>query len=210
MRAFILAIILGVVLHGPLTSPAGLLPQTLKIAVNNNEFGSGTVVGYRDGRPLVLTCAHVVSTSDGKIQIDGHSAHILLVDPSVDLAVVMLDDHVSYPVATIASLQPASGDDEVVVGYPLARREAIVRGYFGQREDDVVTQGSAPLYPGNSGGGAYSWHFFGGWELAGVADAVGIDTFSFQFSAVPFLAVNVSYTVSTDVVRAFLHRLDTL
>jgi len=184
--------------------PATLLRQTLKISVNDNTFGSGTVIGYRNSKPLVRTCAHVVNADDAKIVVDGHPAHLFMIDLSVDLAVVILDQHVIYPVATLASLPPDPGDEEIVVGYPLAREETIVHGYFGRRTDDVVTEGSAPVYPGNSGGGAYTWHFLGGWQLAGVADAVAIG----QFGLFPYLAPNVSFTVSSDVMRAFLKRLE--
>lgn len=183
---------------------AALLPQTLKVIVNGNVYGSSTVIGYRDSKPLVLTCAHVVA-EEGPIIVDGHPAHVLLVDPTVDLAVLMLDEHRVYPVATIAAQSPSPGDEELVVGYPLARLESITHGYFGSPQDNVTTQGSAAVYPGNSGGGAYTWHLFGGWQLAGVADAVAIGQSEFG----RYIAPNVSFTVSLDVVRKFLKRLDT-
>lgn len=186
------------------TTPRELLPQTLKIAVDGDKaFGSGTVIGYRDGKPLVLTCAHVVGDSPA-IMVSGHPGHTILKDASIDLAVVLLDDHVVYPVAKISSWPLEPGDAELVVGYPLSRYEGITRGYFSEPEDEVTRQGSAPVYPGNSGGGVYVWHWFGGWQLAGVADAVAVS----EFRMLPYMAPNVSYSIRLSVVKKFLRRLD--
>jgi hypothetical protein len=63
-------------------------------------------------------------------------------------------------------------------------------------------QGTASMYPGNSGGGVFVNH--GGWKLAGLAELVWSWGVGAGFARVPMLASTVSYFVSMKNIRLFL------
>lgn len=168
---------------------------------DGNGTGSGTVVGDVDGHPLVLTCAHVVADAD-KVTIDGEGAHVLRKDSVSDLALLVYDSRHAGTPATVLSTEARPGEVEIVVGFPLGRDISFTRGAFGHDAFDDewghwVNQGSAPVWPGNSGGGAYVWRH--GWKLAGVPEAIAV-----EHSLFPYLVPTVSYTIPPQVIRDFL------
>jgi hypothetical protein len=85
------------------------------------NLGTGTLIDSRDGKGLVLTCAHLFREGTGNITVkfaDGsvHQARLLDRDPTWDLAALEIDAPVAQPVP-IADGYPRQGDAVKSCGY---------------------------------------------------------------------------------------------
>jgi S1-C subfamily serine protease len=93
---------------------------TVRVSVPDS-WGSGFVVGFDRGRPLIVTNAHVVGDVSA-VEInsdrqDRHPATVLGVSQCDDLAVVRGDEAMKLPKLTV-SKPPEVGDDLWIVGFP--------------------------------------------------------------------------------------------
>jgi putative serine protease PepD len=133
--------------------------------------GSGSGTGFLvDGDGTIVTNAHVVGDAS-QVQVrfedDGqlHTAQVLGVDESTDLAAIRVDASAAdgvRPLALADSDNAEVGEPVVAIGYPLGldrtATAGIVSGLERQIEApngfsiDSVIQTDAPINPGNSGG----------------------------------------------------------
>ena len=138
------------------------------VSVRTGE-GSGT--GFLvDSDGTIVTNAHVVG-DNSEVQVrfedDGelHSARVLGVDASTDLAALKVDADAANgvkPLALADSDQVQVGDTALAIGYPLGLDRTATAGIVSGLERDIqapngfsidkVIQTDAPINPGNSGG----------------------------------------------------------
>jgi putative serine protease PepD len=138
------------------------------VSVRTGE-GSGT--GFLvDSDGTIVTNAHVVG-DNSQVQVrfedDGelHTARVLGVDASTDLAALKVDASAANgvrPLALADSDQVQVGDTALAIGYPLGLDRTATAGIVSGLERDIqapngfsidkVIQTDAPINPGNSGG----------------------------------------------------------
>jgi putative serine protease PepD len=131
--------------------------------------GSGT--GFLvDGDGTIVTNAHVVGNSS-QVQVrftddgDFHTARVLGVDASTDLAALKVDASAANgvrPLKLADSDKVQVGDTALAIGYPLGLDRTATAGIVSGLERDIqapngfsidkVIQTDAPINPGNSGG----------------------------------------------------------
>lgn len=142
-------------------------------ALHNPETGSLCAAVFVDEH-LLFTAAHCVRGLDvgGVVQIKPHSSDlaegkVVEVLPDSDLAAVLVETVGAHGVAPLGSL-PVRGQHVLVVGHPLGMDfsfssgdVAAVRKMQDVLEDEdispdtLVIQTTAPISPGNSGGGMF-------------------------------------------------------
>jgi putative serine protease PepD len=133
--------------------------------------GQGSGTGFLvDSDGTIVTNAHVVGESS-EVQVrfedDGelHSARVLGVDASTDLAALKVDPGAAdgvKPLALADSDEVQVGDTALAIGYPLGLDRTATAGIVSGLERDIqapngfsidkVIQTDAPINPGNSGG----------------------------------------------------------
>src|SRR5918992_2555564 len=133
------------------------------------ESGSGT--GFLvDSDGTIVTNAHVVGDAS-QVQVrfeddgDPHTAQVLGVDASTDLAAIKVDASAAdgvRPLALADSDEVQVGDPAVAIGYPLGLDRTATAGIISGLDRDIqapngfsidkVIQTDAPINPGNSGG----------------------------------------------------------
>jgi putative serine protease PepD len=133
--------------------------------------GSGSGTGFLvDGDGTIVTNAHVVGDSS-EVQVrftddgDFHTARVLGVDASTDLAALKVDASAANgvrPLALADSDEVQVGDTALAIGYPLGLDRTATAGIVSGLERDIqapngfsidnVIQTDAPINPGNSGG----------------------------------------------------------
>jgi putative serine protease PepD len=133
------------------------------------ESGSGT--GFLvDSDGTIVTNAHVVGDAS-QVQVsfddsgDLHTARVLGVDASTDLAAIKVDAGAAdgvRPLALADSDSAQVGDPVVAIGYPLGLDRTATAGIVSGLEREIqapngfsidkVIQTDAPINPGNSGG----------------------------------------------------------
>jgi putative serine protease PepD len=133
--------------------------------------GSGSGTGFLvDSDGTIVTNAHVVGDSS-EVQVrfedDGelHTARVLGVDASTDLAAIKVDASAAdgvKPLALADSDKATVGDPVVAIGYPLGLDRTATAGIVSGLNRDIqapngfsideVIQTDAPINPGNSGG----------------------------------------------------------
>ena len=145
---------------------------TLRVLLPDG-WGSGFVVGADEGRPVIVTNAHVVGdATEAEVSRDreeGRPATVLGVSQCDDLAVVRADERMKLPVLPLGA-QPTIGEDLWIVGFPgtIADQEAPLQVHTGpvasvgasytDRERDLVAtyrnlvQVDGTINSGNSGG----------------------------------------------------------
>lgn len=192
--------------------------------------GSGTVIGHTTSviagktvtYSLILTCDHVMNgdfekpeSAVGLVLKPGEepiAATVVQHDAGLDLAVLQV--RADWPVAPISWDDVAPGEPEIIAGSPLAEGIVLSQGFFGQKhpmlgketgENHTVQQGSAAIWPGDSGGGV--WVFRDGWKLAGVAEAGRMyPARGPEGIVVGALADTVSMFVPMSVLQTFLRQ----
>lgn len=135
---------------------------TLRLRVG---MGTGTVVGSKGGRSLVLTCRHVCPDADGFafVVVGGaqYAAEFLAADDVADLAVLRV--RVALPAAEVARSGPAEGDELRQWGHEAAGRAKEKKGARGRVADvdvdglkfDGVYLSRIAAEPGDSGAGVF-------------------------------------------------------
>jgi putative serine protease PepD len=133
--------------------------------------GSGSGTGFLvDSDGTIVTNAHVVG-DNSEVQVrfedDGelHSARVLGVDASTDLAALKVDAGAANgvrPLKLADSDKVQVGDSALAIGYPLGLDRTATAGIISGLERDIqapngfsidrVIQTDAPINPGNSGG----------------------------------------------------------
>lgn len=145
---------------------------TVRVSVPDG-WGSGWVMGFDQGHPLIVTNAHVVGDATS-VEInsdhqDRHPATVLGVSQCDDLAVVRAGDAMKLPALTVTK-PPEVGDAIWIVGFPgttvdqdsflqvHAGRVASVGSTFVNRDRDLtasyrnLVQVDGVINSGNSGG----------------------------------------------------------
>lgn len=196
-------------------APAVTMQYAVKISLEHS-MGSGVVVGHAtlngvDAASIILTCDHVltedgthppppyVKVTHGNETIEG--TVLGYEDKEKDLALVLAP--VVWPVAPFYRGSVQSGEQELIVGYPLDTNLSITSGYISAPEAEPygLREGSAPAWPGNSGGGVFVLRD-GQWKLAGIADA--IHTYPVGGVDHAGLANTVSFFVDTNTLDRYL------
>lgn len=167
--------------------------------------GSGVMIAPR----LMLTAAHTVM--DGRPRFVGDiraPVRVLRIDKEKDLALLLVA--LDCPCARIGVSAPAIDEKVVAVGYPmnfLTKVQVLTEGqYQGHVPGSVTTTFTAPVGPGNSGGGLFSWDGVR-WSLVGIVEGVtaaplmASNSMFPSYSYVPHLA----FAVPNEVVRQFLN-----
>jgi putative serine protease PepD len=133
--------------------------------------GSGSGTGFLvDSDGTIVTNAHVVGDSS-QVEVrfeddgDSHTAQVLGVDASTDLAAIRVDASAAdgvKPLALADSDKAIVGDPVVAIGYPLGLDRTATAGIVSGLNRDIqapngfsideVIQTDAPINPGNSGG----------------------------------------------------------
>ena len=185
------AVLLGTGLAGddspastPTTTPVSVSPESgsnADVARSVYAAASGSVVSIRTGSGsgtgflvdsdgTIVTNAHVVGDAS-QVQVrfedDGpvHTAQVLGVDASTDLAAIKVDASAAdgvKPLALADSEKATVGDPVVAIGYPLGLDRTATAGIVSGLNRDIqapngfsideVIQTDAPINPGNSGG----------------------------------------------------------
>ena len=155
----------------PLTAFAAdfSIPRSVSYEISS-DIGtcSSVVINYK----LMLTAAHCVEAVGQEIVVkDLMVGKVFKIDKSVDLALVLLP--VELKSISVASERPQIDSDIVVVGYPLGVAQWATVGHvqgFIEAEGRMLI--SAPIAPGNSGGGVFMQYSDGSWVLVGVVSQV--------------------------------------
>lgn len=145
------------------------LSAIVRVATDNGSHASGVV--FDDNR--VLTAAHAIQGAARFYVHTGdafHSAELIMVDHTDDLAVLVVNTLGIEPIR-ISGFGPAEAEPVWAVGYPRAQAMSTSFGLF-QRSREGVLHSSAPIDPGQSGGGLLSCHQ-GRWSLAGMLRGYG-------------------------------------
>jgi hypothetical protein len=146
-------------------------------------IGSGVVVGFVDRKAIIATAAHVVMRGPDDKEAEGKSwtlrsslggpgwtARLVIANPGADIAVLVGEYPAGFPRPAAAFIAPAKSylfRKMVAYGHPLG----VTRGHLTEgRISDEGPDGyraSAPVFFGNSGGGAYV-EVDGRWQLFGL------------------------------------------
>lgn len=163
MKTAVSAIVLGVVLLLGACVMSTKEPVDLKAGARaasylvDTPLGNGSATLVLPG--LLLTAAHVVEdmgpvtvSQDG---VDFIEAEILFLNAEADIAI--LKAALVCPCAPIASREVIVGEPVVVVGYPLGLKvQVLTHGVVqGPEPGEGYVVITAPIAPGNSGGGAF-------------------------------------------------------
>lgn len=125
-----------------------------------------------------LTAAHCTTSLELFIEDkygEIHPANLVKSYPLHDLAI--LSANIPGPWAVLLPVKPKLGEPVVVVGFPLGIGPFVVEGLWNGEvlwpSDDPNPRNvvSAPIAPGNSGGGVFVYHQ-GRWKLCAVAQAI--------------------------------------
>jgi len=142
-------------------------------------YGSSTELGHE----IFLTAAHCLGKPDGLFIVDKADtpikATIVRKDEPNDLALISAP--ISGPNVRLLTIDPTLGDEVLAIGWPLGMGPTLTRGLWQgntkiEVEDGVERRYSyitAPLAPGNSGGGVFVL-YNGEWYLAAVSQAVPV------------------------------------
>ena len=182
---------------------------TVQVATSTS-LGSGWVMAFDKGRPVVVTNAHVVGDATavqiGSDDLAPHAATVLGVSQCDDLAVVRADDQLTL--GRLAVAEPADVGDEVwIVGFPgrivdkngyqlHAGRIASVGATWLRHDRNLVAsyrdlvQVDGVINPGNSGGPVLEQRD---------GRVVGVATFTASDPATP-----QGYGIGADRLRAVL------
>ena len=153
-------------------------PSIVSVLVQTGQGGAqGSGVVWDGSKGIIVTNNHVVEGAQN-VQIalsngDKLDGQVLATDPTVDLAVVKVDD-TSLPSATFAKELPRVGELAVAMGNPLGFENSVTAGIVSalHRSLDQSTyidliQTDAPISPGNSGGALVN----GNGEVIGINSA---------------------------------------
>jgi hypothetical protein len=161
--------------------------------------GSGTVIGPHE----VLTANHVVDDCLA-IEVANRDAYVLARDEGNDLAVIHTrETWASWALFSSEPVRP--GDAVVVMGYPLSGLLAdsanVSPGYVsalaGIGNDSRDLQITAPVQPGNSGGGLFDAT---GGIIGVVQSKLNLDVMKVTHD----VPENVNFAIKAEIARSFL------
>ncbi|TAE89003.1 MAG: serine protease, partial [Verrucomicrobia bacterium] len=171
-------------------------------------YGSGVFVTERH----IVTNSHVVGKAKRVAVGLGNKetwADVIAVSKDFDLALLTITPNSLNGVAlSIAPNEPALGQRVRAYGYPLPMMqgytmkatEGIISGLFGERDNPLHFQTTAPMQPGNSGGALLDEQN----QLLGVAVA-SLDKIVVA-KATGRLPENVNFGIHRDVITRFLEQ----
>lgn len=129
--------------------------------ISDDGFGAGVIINT-DGD--VLTSAHVVKGGETIIvqtyDLQGHAAHVVLIDEEMDLAVLRTDSTSSTwrPIELDGTEHLSVGISVYVIGHPMGLGWTVSQGIIsalraaGEAGPTALIQTDATISPGNSGG----------------------------------------------------------
>jgi len=135
------------------------LPQKKEYRIEG--LGSGVIVS-KDG--YIVTCAHVVDgANEIEVHFQGkdHSARIIGIDNKSDIAVIKLDDSISYTIAKLGNSDNLRvGEWVLAIGSPFKLEHTVTSGIVsakgrsrvGLTDYEDLIQTDASINVGNSGG----------------------------------------------------------
>lgn len=116
-------------------------------------------------------------------------------DKKHDLALIEVDAYI--PAAPLYYGRVMPGEKEAVAGAPLGDLLSVTEGRVSGFANEQGWQGTAPIYPGNSGGGSYVFRNHE-WELYGIIESVDvIDEQGFP----PQFAAGVSFAIPIELMK---------
>lgn len=179
--------------------PAASIEAIVRIATGEGADGSGIVVG----QDRVITAAHVVDNGDETLVWVGSGyrpAQVLATDVEYDLALLSVSTGPLRPLH-LATSGPRQQEPVWAVGYPLALDLTTTHGEFRQWSNGTLFT-SAPIRPGNSGGGLLRCEH-GQFELAGMVRAYGA---VYRDGELVSLQDSLSISVPASAIQAFMDR----
>ena len=189
--------------------------------------GSGVIVKETDRWYYIITNKHVTDGDEearamslkGAYHVfnyeveDVGMAHIVAVAPHTDLALVKVAKGGRFmSVATLCSDEPSAFDKVFAVGAGLGREIAVSVGIvatpaayssmYGEDENEAYRfyMHTAPIFPGNSGGGLFVRYMHVNYCLAGLNDAVAVIPGGFSTQ----LLSTKAYALTLDTIKKFL------
>lgn len=185
-------VIAGAVMSGCARPPSSTVHE---VAIYNGENELGSASGVMIAPMQMLTAAHVVEElQDGMVLYVGEGkapAKVLRVDKGKDLA--LLQVAVGCPCVSVSDDEAYVDEDVVVIGFPMSNLvgvQVITRGQASGVNESGSLVFTAPIAPGNSGGGVFVRRWTG-WRLAGIAKGVMAVPMGYSASLLPHLAVAV-------------------
>jgi S1-C subfamily serine protease len=176
------------------------------------KTGSGLIVHTHGDATEIITCWHVLT--DGGAQPVPSAATVLFhgqvyiaevghTDQSLDLAeLIVLGANLGAE--AITNPYPVNpGQPELVIGSPLGMGVEITQGWISRYvvppgKNEVMIQGSAPIYGGDSGGALFAWEEQAHrWEAVGIISGV----WSHSNQDIP----NINYAIPMSTVFKFLN-----
>lgn len=159
-------------------------------------FGSGS--GVMVGPGLMLTAAHIAVLPN--LTLNGKPVEVIASDETLDIALLSVQQ--GCPCAPLAAESPLSDRSVVLVGYPLDVGKVVTEGRW-QFFFDNKALTTAPVFFGNSGGGAFQWSWsHQQWELVGILVAVSGGSIGGMF---PVVATHLSHIVPVEVIYKWIH-----
>ena len=179
MKQVLTTIIASIVLLGcqPGVTPTYRDAVAVSYAISNKDgdiYCSSTKIGPE----LFLTAAHCLGNPTGLFVVDKAGtpikATVVRKDDKIDLGLITAV--ITGPNARMLTIDPILGDEVLAIGWPLGMGPTLTRGLwqnssYDKSEDRHYSLFTAPLAPGNSGGGVFVL-YNGNWYLAAVAQAV--------------------------------------
>lgn len=180
------------------------------VAIMDSTLGINlpTCSGIWVGENLILTAAHCVedkqlieySIADEYNENKKRIALTLTVEQDIDLALLLTSaGDVEHPVVTLTTVVISTGDPVHIIGHPVGYAWSYTQGSVAAIRPDIkspmgkldkVVQISAPVWMGNSGGGAFDYQ----------GNLVGI------CSWISKSGPNLTFFIHRDVVEKFMLR----
>jgi len=136
-------------------------------------FGSGFVIKVVDGKPQIITAAHIVS-SNSSITVEfingvRYTAKLITLDEGRDLALLEITDkqdlnspEPEYKILALANLEKVKiGEQVILIGHPLGLKYSITSGVISALRKEIIGPGfviynaiqtDTDIIGGNSGG----------------------------------------------------------
>ena len=172
-------------------------PRSSVHMVAASDQSTGTMVVIAPG--LALTARHVAEHED-LATTDGIPLKVVKMSDTADLALV--SGNFGCPCTPLKE-EPLSIDEKVVViGYPLGAAQLATEG----RIQDLVMNSiisSAPVAPGNSGGGLFVWDGYQ-WKLAGILIGIAAIPFNPWEPGPAGMVTHLNISVSGLTIKEFL------
>lgn len=177
------------------------LAPSVALLINDDTYGSGTVVKVTEEGAYILTNYHVISNAKSIIVQFYHrrgeefKAEVYSSEPTKDIAVIFAPHMCSY-VATLGSPDDVRLFRESICigsssGYPLAPSRGIITQIDFDRHGQLMYRSDCNITFGNSGGGLFV-EVGREWRLVGMPTAVHSHSFFGNRAPVPFLGFMVT------------------